>query len=43
MIGLFGIVVFLLIAWLFSRNKKAINYKTILTALLFEFIIEISG
>ena len=38
-IGLFGIVVFLLIAWFFSRNKKAISYKTIITALLFEFIM----
>lgn len=37
-IGLAGIIVFLIIAWLFSSNKKAINIKTILTALFFEFI-----
>ena len=37
-IGLVGIIVFLFIAWLFSSNKKAINIKTILTALFFEFI-----
>ena len=38
-IGLVGIFVFLLVAWLFSRNKKVICYKTIIVALLFEFII----
>ena len=38
-IGLVGISVFLLIAWLFSHNKKAVNYKTILIALFFEFIM----
>ncbi len=36
--GLVGILIFLLIAWLFSSNKKAINIKTIVTALFFEFI-----
>ena len=39
LIALFGIVVFLLIAWLFSHNKKAVNYKIIITALLFEFLV----
>ena len=38
-IGLVGIFVFLLVAWFFSRNKKVICYKTIIVALLFEFII----
>ena len=38
-IGLVGILIFLLIAWLFSSNKKVINIKTIVTALFFEFII----
>ena len=37
-IGLVGIIVFLFIAWLFSSNKKAINIKTIVTAIFFEFI-----
>ncbi|MBQ9245766.1 hypothetical protein IJ182_05825 [bacterium] len=38
-IGLVGIFIFLFIAYLFSRNKKAINIKTIVIALFFEFII----
>ena len=37
--GLVGILVFLLIAWLFSSHKKKINYKTILVALFFELVI----
>ena len=37
-IGLVGIFIFLLIAYLFSNNKKAINIKTIIIALFFEFI-----
>ena len=41
-IGLVGILVFLLIAWLFSSNKKAVNIKTIVTALFFEFIFAIA-
>lgn len=38
-IGLLGIFVFLLVAWFFSRNRKAISYKTIITTLLFELIL----
>ena len=37
-IGLAGILIFLLIAWLFSSNKKAVNIKTVTVALFFEFI-----
>ncbi|MCR5260686.1 MAG: hypothetical protein K6C94_02490 [Candidatus Gastranaerophilales bacterium] len=37
--GLIGILVFLLIAWLFSSHKKSVNYKTVVVALFFEFII----
>jgi len=37
-IGLVGIFIFLLIAYLFSSNKKAVNIKTIVIALFFEFI-----
>ena len=37
-IGLVGIFIFLLIAYLFSSNKKAINIKTIVIAIFFEFI-----
>ncbi|MBR6098576.1 hypothetical protein IKP85_02400 [bacterium] len=38
-IGIFGIFVFLFIAWIFSSHKKEVNYKTIITALFFEFIM----
>jgi len=37
-IGLAGIFVFLLVAYLFSSNKKAVNIKTVIIALFFEFI-----
>lgn len=36
--GIVGIFVFLLIAYIFSSNKKAVNIKTIIIALFFEFI-----
>lgn len=38
-IGLAGIFVFLLIAYLFSSNKKAVNIKTVIIALCFEVIV----
>ncbi len=42
-ISFFGIFVLLGIAWLFSKNRKAINYKTVLTGtglqLLFAVLI----
>ncbi|MBR6163102.1 hypothetical protein IKQ26_04320 [bacterium] len=38
-IGLAGIFVFLLIAYLFSSNKKAVNIKTVIIALFFELIV----
>ena len=40
-IGLIGIVVILLIAYLLSNNKKNINYKTIGTALLLQILFAI--
>ena len=41
-IGIFGIFVFLLIAFLFSSNKKKINYKTVAVALSLQFLIAAS-
>jgi len=38
-IGLIGLTVFLLISYLFSSNKKAVNIKTVIVALIFEFLI----
>lgn len=35
--GLFGIVFLLLIAYLFSTNRKAINFRTVITALIIHF------
>jgi concentrative nucleoside transporter, CNT family len=37
--GLLGIVVFIAIAWLSSENKKAVNPKTILSGIIFQFAI----
>ena len=37
-VGLVGIFIFLLVAYLFSNNKKAVNIKTITIALFFELI-----
>ena len=36
LIGLLGIVVILGIAWLFSNNRKAINYRTVGMGLLLQ-------
>lgn len=36
-IGFFGVFVLLGIAWLASKNRKAINYKTIVAGLLLQF------
>lgn len=36
LIGFFGVFVLLGIAWLFSKNKKAINYKTVGAGLLIQ-------
>jgi len=36
LIGFFGIFALLGIAWLFSKNKKAINYKTVLMGMLIQ-------
>ncbi|MCG2726847.1 MAG: NupC/NupG family nucleoside CNT transporter [Elusimicrobia bacterium] len=38
LISFFGIFVLLAIAWVFSKNKKRINYKTIGVGLLMQFI-----
>jgi CNT family concentrative nucleoside transporter len=35
-IGFFGVFVLLGIAWIFSKNKKAINYKTVAAGLLLQ-------
>ena len=38
-LNLIGIIVVLTICWLFSRNRRAVNWKMIVKALLIEFII----
>ena len=38
-VGLIGIFIFLFIAWLCSSHKKAINFRTILTAFFLELIV----
>jgi len=38
LISFIGIFVLIGIAWLFSKNKKAINYKTVLMGVLIQFI-----
>ncbi len=40
-IGLIGIVVIFLIAYLMSNNKKAINYKTIVTGFILQVLLAI--
>jgi CNT family concentrative nucleoside transporter len=37
--GLIGIVLILAIAWLFSNNKKRINYKLVISGILLQIII----
>ena len=39
--GLIGIVVVLFIAWLFSSNRKAIDWKYVLSALAFQIVLAI--
>lgn len=39
--GLMGIVVVLFIAWLFSSNRKAIDWKYVLSALAFQIVLAI--
>ena len=38
-LNLIGIIVVLTICWLLSRNRRAVNWKMIIKALLIEFII----
>ncbi len=38
LISFFGIFVLLFIAWLFSKNKKAINYKTVFMGVLIQIV-----
>lgn len=40
-VGLIGIVVIFLIAYLMSNNKKAINYKTIITGFILQVLLAI--
>lgn len=40
--GVLGIVVIVLIAWLFSTNKKKVNWKTVGMALFLQFIVAFS-
>lgn len=40
--GLLGIVVVLFVAWLFSSDRKAINWKYVFLSLLFQVVIAIS-
>lgn len=40
-IGLFGIFVFILIAWLFSSNKKKVDIKTVIVSLVCEFVLAV--
>jgi len=37
--GLIGIVLILAIAWMFSNNKKRINYKLVISGILLQIII----
>jgi len=39
--GIFGIAAMLLIAYLMSNNRKALNYKTIVTGLLLQFFLAV--
>lgn len=41
LVALFGIVIFILIAWLLSSNKKKVNIKTVVVALICEFLLAI--
>ena len=40
--GILGIVVIVLIAWLFSTDKKKVNWKTVGMALLLQFVVAFS-
>jgi len=39
--GILGIILILLLAWLMSNNKKAINYKTVGIALLMQVVLAV--
>jgi CNT family concentrative nucleoside transporter len=40
--GIIGVAVLVGIAWLFSENRKAINWKLVGTGLLFQFVIAVA-
>lgn len=40
--GMLGIVVLIFIAWLFSTNRRAISWRTVITGLLFQIILAVS-
>ena len=39
--GVMGIIAMLLIAFLMSNNRKAINYKTIIVGLILQFLLAV--
>ena len=40
-VGIIGIIVIFLIVFLMSNNKKAINYKTIVTGFILQILLAI--